>query len=1302
MDRLKRIIRKAVAVILTAAVFLAIFVPADISNATDTGGEPKALEEIKENDEAKENGEIKETGVVKKTGEVKETGETNETGEVKENAGDGESSKKEIDDETVGQNQNQTEKGENNEPIEELIEKESILGSGYYGTELNSQGYKVQVTSYIDGNVNSVFNEGILRFQDSYVFCYNPSKHFKETDNYTFHEAVPDEFTAEQGKTIALMIHYILSNYDIQGPNGAINYYLGQCAIWNYINMVNPGYNPYKIYITDATSIYTSEEQEEALAEILSWVEENKDNYNTYLQYWINEDGDYQPVLYGGAVPIEKGHIEIQKSSADVSAIDGNNNYSLEGAVYGIYTSNEDADAGTNQISSITVGRDGRGVSEDLSFATYYVKEITAPKGYTLDSTVYAVTIDSVNKFPTVSSLEKPVFGRIKVIKSSADSKLTSDNNNYSLAGATYGIYKSRNDAESDSARTTTILTGADGTGISDNLPIGTYYVKEVTASKGYTLDANIYEAKIIYANAVNNEIPAVVVSSVEKPRFDDGSLMLIKKDDESDDAYEKLYLEGAVFEIKYYAAESERDINDSTYKRHWYLKTDSDGKAYLKEEYLTTFENKDSNEFYRDNKNRPILPLGYITIQEVKAPNGYVLDEKIYVYKINPKMSLDERENQRTLVNKEKRQAFQIVKLAEDKTSDFKPLSNAGFMACKVSDLSFDEEGNYIFDEAKAVKLTADGSREMFTDEDGYALSAELRYGTYLVRETTVPIGYMPVADFYITISEDSRSPQKILYKTDKQTKYYLRITKLDSKTNQPVLNNSSTYKIWSYKDDDYVSFKTYTGSKYENVSEFKTDENGILITPGTLTYGDYRLIETVAPYGYNIDNPEGKDFSINDDTIYITTENLGDTVDIVDITYSDTPVTGNLSILKTGERRIYDEEKREFITDIKSLKDIEFGLYAAEDIYSPDGSKTKIYESGELVCTLLTDADGKAKKEDIPLGKYIVKELNTPEDFIQSDDMKIEFNAQEGKAKEDGIYTVDKEVEILNKAYYPEVKTTACDKKTGKQIGAPEEKTTIVDKVECTNLVVGRKYVVKGKLYDTSTGGTYHDADGKEVRSEHEFTASKKEETVSLEFTFNGLNLQGETITVFEELYHDGKKVAVHADISDTNQQVHYPAIGTTAKNAVDGGKVAAPEKKVTLNDTVDISNVDVGEDYIIHGVVYDKSTGEKLLVDGQEVWGHTEFTATDEHMKTDVVFTFDATELAGKSVVLYEYMYVADEKDAEVLVASHEDINYEGQTIKFSDEPKTGDKDFTWIIITMIVSLAGIAALRFKVRK
>ena len=84
MDRLKRIIRKAVAVILTAAVFLAIFVPADISNATDTGGEPKALEEIKENDEAKENGEIKETGVVKKTGEVNETGETNETGEVKE------------------------------------------------------------------------------------------------------------------------------------------------------------------------------------------------------------------------------------------------------------------------------------------------------------------------------------------------------------------------------------------------------------------------------------------------------------------------------------------------------------------------------------------------------------------------------------------------------------------------------------------------------------------------------------------------------------------------------------------------------------------------------------------------------------------------------------------------------------------------------------------------------------------------------------------------------------------------------------------------------------------------------------------------------------------------------------------------------------------------------------------------------------------------------------------------------------------------------------------------------------------
>ena len=158
----------------------------------------------------------------------------------------------------------------------------------------------------------------------------------------------------------------------------------------------------------------------------------------------------------------------------------------------------------------------------------------------------------------------------------------------------------------------------------------------------------------------------------------------------------------------------------------------------------------------------------------------------------------------------------------------------------------------------------------------------------------------------------------------------------------------------------------------------------------------------------------------------------------------------------------------------------------------------------------------------------------------------------------------------------------------------------------------------------------------------------------------------------------------------------------IETTAKNAVDGGKIASPNKKITLNDTVSISNVDVGEELVIRGVIYDKSTGEKLLIDGSEVWADSKFTSVDNNMKTDVVFNFDASELAGKSVVLYEYMYIAGEEGNEVLVASHEDINYEGQTIFFSDEPKTGDKDFTGVIALMVISVLGITIVGVKIKK
>lgn len=1162
-------------------------------------------------------------------------------------------------------------------------DEEELVGSGDYGNELNRQNTLIGITSYLNGSEYSSFNEGLLRFQWDTVYCFDLSKRFRSTDNYTHYTTRPDSFSQENQDVVALIVYYFHNIKTDLDDRPVVQYYYTQCCIWNYLHSVNSGVFPYTAYIqysetqTGFTVTKTVEEQKQIYSECLDWVYANKSGYTTSIEYWRNNDGDYQPVLKTSVTPL-KGKIAVNKSSSNTSLTNGNSSYSLQGAVYGVYGTRADANADTNRVTTITTNESGYGVSGSLDYATYYVKEITASKGYSLDTTIYTAVISSTTQTATVSSSEIPNAGKLRLVKTSANTSITNGNNCYSLQGAVYGVYSTRADANNNTNRITTITTDADGKGESGDLAYGTYYVKEITASKGYSLDSTVYTATI------NSTTKTPTVNSAEIPQNDPSVIILTKKDSENNEP-----IEGAVYEVKYYATESENQINDTTYRRHWYLNTDTRGVAQLDNAWLTVYNGIFSDDFYYNGAGDPTFPLGYITIQEVEAPVEYVIDSTLYTYKVTDNMlrTVATNEAVEPLVSERpKKQAFQLIKLAEDGTSDLKPLANAGFMAWKASDLSKDADGNYIFDTSKAVALARDGSKEMFTDEDGYALSAELRYGTYIVRETTVPTGYNPVADFTVTITEDSSTPQRIVYKTDTQKKYYLRVTKIDSLTNNAVLNNSSSYKIWSYDDNAYVSFRTYTGSRFEQVSEFKTDNSGILMTPGTLTYGSYRLVETTAPEGYNMDYQDGIDFTIDDNTIYVTVEDEGNIISIVDVVYEDTPILGRLNLVKTGEVRTWDEASGDFKTEAVPLSGIEFGIYADEDIYTADGCGTLIYAEGDLAYTVTTNEEGKASQDDIPLGKYVVKELNTPEDFIKVEDLNIEFKLSDKKQDADGVYYVEQTAELLNKAYYPKVKTSAKDKATGSHTGVIAEKVTTIDTVECTNLIIGKEYTVKGKMY-METGDVFLD-NGKEVIAEKSFKAEKKDMTVELEFTYNSSSLLGDTVVIFEDLYNEQIKIATHSDLTDKEQQIHYPNIGTTLKNAVDGGKAVNPKTSVNLNDTVKIENVAVGDRFILRGFIYDKSTGDKLIIKDGDVSAYNIFVSDNMNMTVDVIFTFDASSLSGKDIVCFEYLYLIDEDGNEILVAEYTDINDMGQTIKFTPPtPKTGDNIMTFILLMLV---------------
>ena len=247
------------------------------------------------------------------------------------------------------------------------------------------------------------------------------------------------------------------------------------------------------------------------------------------------------------------------------------------------------------------------------------------------------------------------------------------------------------------------------------------------------------------------------------------------------------------------------------------------------------------------------------------------------------------------------------------------------------------------------------------------------------------------------------------------------------------------------------------------------------------------------------------------------------------------------------------------------------------------------------------------------------------------------------------------------------PEIGTTATV--DGEHVVEPAEEITLVDTVTYKNLKVGQTYKLSGILMDKETGEPLL-VNEQPVTAELEFTPISSEGTVELTYTFDGSALAGKSVVVFEDLYQGENVVASHADINDEGQTVTFgqPEIGTTA--TIDGEKTAQPSEQVTITDTVEYSSLTVGQEYTLKGVLMDKSTGEPLQVNDQQVTSEATFIPAESNGTVDVLFTFDATGLERKSLVVFETLF-----QGETEIAGHEDIEDEGQTVNFVEEPKIG---------------------------
>ena len=423
---------------------------------------------------------------------------------------------------------------------------------------------------------------------------------------------------------------------------------------------------------------------------------------------------------------------------------------------------------------------------------------------------------------------------------------------------------------------------------------------------------------------------------------------------------------------------------------------------------------------------------------------------------------------------------------------------------------------------------------------------------------------------------------------------------------------------------------------------------------------------------------------------------------------------------------------------------------LVASHEDINDENQTVRVKSPNPSIGTTLTDEQGvkeveptkvtlvdKVSYENLTVGKeYTVsgrimdketgKELDpavtgstkfTPTESKGTVDVKFEFDASMLAGKKvvafEKVMDGEKEVAVhedINdegqtvtvKTPNPEIGTTLTDDKGSKEV--EPTKVTLIDTVKYTNLIVGKEYTVSGRFMDKETGKELEPA----VTGLTKFTPTESNGTVDVKFELDASTLAGKKVVAFEKVMDGEKEVAVHEDINDEGQTVSIkkltPEIGTTLINKATGDHKANPDKEVTLVDTVKYKNLEVGKEYEVTGRLMDKATGKEFE---PSVKATAKFTPTSSEGSVDVTFTFDASALAGRSVVAFEVVTL----DGQV-VATHEDINDEGQTVEFTTPeapkpseskeelktkvtPKTGVKGMNYGLVALVgVTLAIVA--------
>ncbi|WP_455137742.1 SpaA isopeptide-forming pilin-related protein [Thermophilibacter sp.] len=581
--------------------------------------------------------------------------------------------------------------------------------------------------------------------------------------------------------------------------------------------------------------------------------------------------------------------------------------------------------------------------------------------------------------------------GSVRIAKASAQPGVTASNPLYDLSGACFGVYS--DESCSPGSLVATMETDASGSASADGLLAGDYYVREISAPRGYLLDETV---RFVSVRAGRE----AALTLTDAPRHDTLGLVVQKVDAQADAevgwaAQGDATLEGAEFTVRFYEG-SYDDVSElpETASRTWVIRTvAADGRVRAR---LSDDCKVSGDAWYAtDSEGRALLPLGTLAVQETRAPRGYVVsDGSVHLAQVVEDDSSVTGASVRKLgswtetfdhedagaglaiADEVLRGGVSVEKIDHD-LADGVAQGDATLAGAQVSVTN-----------ASAGDVVVGGRRfspgdevtTITTDESGRASTAAdaLPFGTYALREKTPPEGYLLNEDWSVTVSVQqagivaaapSRLPENVARGGGS-------VAKADADLAAATAQGDATLEgaeISIYnRSDAAVCVNDVVYQSGDVVARLRLDESGAASTGVVLPYGTYEARETAAPTGYLLNEAWSQTFEVRED---------GQTVELAGL--ADEVVRGGVTVRKTdaelGESRPQGDA---------ALAGAAFTVYNRSAAPVVVGGHTCAV--GEAVATITTDEGGRAStgERDLPFGTYELRETAAPEGYLPDEE--------------------------------------------------------------------------------------------------------------------------------------------------------------------------------------------------------------------------------------------------------------------------------------------------------------------------